>query len=106
MIDMPTIVPLTLIALLCGLVGFTLGLLYKRKQSREYEKSAIEYRARLEAEQHASEEKLALLKQNQQQLQQAFKALSAEALNANNRNFLDLAQTRLESFKRKPKGTS
>jgi len=90
--------------LLGGLFGLGVGLLFGRKRARQHERSAIEYRARLEAEQQSSQEKLELLKQNQQQLQQAFKALSAEALNANNRSFLDLAQTKMEQFQSEAKG--
>ena len=93
-----------LAALLGGLFGLVAGLLIGRKRAQQHERSAIEYRARLEAERQSSEEKLILLKQNQQQLQQAFKALSAEALNANNRSFLDLAQTKLEQFQSEAKG--
>ncbi len=90
--------------LLSGLIGLGAGLQIGRKRANQYERAAIEYRARLEAERQSSEEKLALLKQNQQQLQQAFKALSAEALNANNRSFLDLAQTKMEQFQSEAKG--
>jgi len=99
--------PLTLTisaALLSGLAGLAAGLLIGRQRTQYHEKSAIEYRIRLEAERQSSEEKLLLLKQNQQQLQQAFKALSAEALNANNRSFLDLAQTKMEQFQSEAKG--
>ncbi len=91
-------------ALLSGLAGFVIGLIYNRQRCRQHEKIAIESQARLEAEQRASAEKMALLKLNQQELQQAFKALSAEALNANNRNFLDLAQSRLEKFQSEARG--
>ncbi len=104
---MSEISPLTLAvaaALLSGLFGLTLGLLVGRKRAQQHERSAIEYRARLAAERQSSAEKLLLLKQNQQQLQHAFQALSAEALSANNRSFLDLAQTRLEKFQSEAKG--
>lgn len=104
---MNEISPLTLIVIttvLSGLIGLGLGLFFSRKRSQQHEKTAIEYRARFEAERQSSTEKLALLKQNQQELQQAFKALSAEALSANNRSFLDLAQTRLEKYQAEAKG--
>ncbi len=104
---MTEISPLLLLivtALLSGSIGLGTGLFLSRNRAQKYEKLAIEYRARLEAERQSSEEKLALLKQNQQQLQQAFKALSAEALNANNRSFLDLAQTKMEQFQSEAKG--
>lgn len=91
-------------ALFCGTIGLGLGILLCANRARKFEKSAIEYQARFEAERQSSTEKLTLLKQNQQQLQQAFQALSAEALSANNRSFLDLAQTRLEKFQSEAKG--
>ncbi|WP_020675326.1 DNA recombination protein RmuC [Geopsychrobacter electrodiphilus] len=104
---MNEISPLLLVigaSLLCGLLGLGLGLLLGRKRASRHERLAIEYRARLDAERQSSIEKMTLLKQNQQQLQQAFSALSAEALSANNRSFLDLAQTRLEKFQSEAKG--
>lgn len=90
--------------LVSGIIGLALGLMVGRLRTRQFEKQAIEYRARFEAECRSSEEKLTLFRQNQQQLEQAFKALSAEALNANNRSFLDLAQTRLEQSQAEAKG--
>lgn len=80
-------------ALLSGLCGLAFGLIFGRRRTRQFERAAIEYRAQLEAERRSSNEKLELARANQQQLQQAFAALSAEALQANNRNFLDLART-------------
>ena len=104
MTEISTSIPLMATALLCGTIGLAAGLLFSNRRAQKFEKLAIEYRARLEAERRSSEEKLILLKQNQQQLQQAFKALSAEALNANNRSFLDLAQTKMEQFQSEAKG--
>jgi len=64
--------------------------------------------ARLEAgqaaERHAAEEKLALLGQAQRQLQDAFKALAAEALKSNNEQFLSLAKANLEKIQQQAKG--
>ena len=45
-----------------------------------------------------AEEKLAMLKESQEQLKNSFTALSSEALEKNNRSFLDLAKTPLEKF--------
>lgn len=53
---------------------------------------------RLAAEGRAAAEKLTLLEQARQQLADAFKALSAEALASNNQAFLQLAKTTLERF--------
>ena len=49
--------------------------------------------AELTAERKATGEKLMLLEENRQQTEQAFRALSAEALATNNQTFLDLAKT-------------
>lgn len=47
----------------------------------------------LDAQKKAAEERETYLAQSQQKLQDAFKALSAEALHRNNQSFLDLAKT-------------
>ncbi len=57
-----------------------------------------ELQERLAQERRAAAEKLALLDQAQTQLQQAFQALSAEALRANNESFLKLAEENLARF--------
>ncbi len=48
--------------------------------------------------------KLNLQQQSEEQLKTVFRALSAEALEKNNRSFLDLAQTSLEKFQEGAKG--
>src|SRR5207253_5950844 len=53
---------------------------------------------RLAAQEKAAEEKLSVLNDAQQKLSDAFKALSADALNSNNRAFLELANTALSRF--------
>jgi DNA recombination protein RmuC len=53
---------------------------------------------RLAAQEKASQEKLSVLNDAQQKLSDAFKALSADALNSNNRAFLELANTALSRF--------
>jgi len=58
----------------------------------------------LQADHRAAEEKLALVEENRQQRENAFRALSAEALAANNRSFLDLAKTTLDSYQQQAKG--
>lgn len=57
-----------------------------------------ELHERLVQERHAAGEKLALLTEAKTQLQQAFQALSADALRANNESFLKLAQENLSRF--------
>ena len=58
----------------------------------------------LNAERKASIEKLGLLEDAQTNLSDAFKALSAEALNTNSRNFLNLARETLGHFQETAKG--
>ena len=59
-------------------------------------------RARLEAElaaeRRASTEKLALLRDAEEKLREAFSALSSDALRKNNQSFLDLAKASLTEF--------
>ncbi|MEM8614570.1 MAG: DNA recombination protein RmuC, partial [Cyanobacteria bacterium P01_H01_bin.105] len=55
-------------------------------------------RTRLQTQQQVSDEKLALLTQARDRMFEAFKALSAEALQTNNETFLNLAQTKLGQF--------
>src|SRR3954470_449314 len=52
-------------------------------------------RTALEYERGAAEEKLAVLDESRERFEQAFSALSAEALDRNNRQFLDLAEATL-----------
>ena len=58
----------------------------------------------IEAERKAATEKLALLEDAQDKLSDAFKALSADALNTNSRNFLTLARETLGHFQEAAKG--
>ena len=58
----------------------------------------------LEAAQQQTAEKLALLTTAQQQFADTFKALSSEALKANNQSFLDLAQGKLSEFQTAARG--
>ena len=53
---------------------------------------------RLEEERKASQEKLEMLRNAQERLSDAFKALSADALRSNNETFLGLARATLEKF--------
>jgi len=65
---------------------------------REENQRLAKTEATREAEKCAMEEKLALLEQARENLSDAFKALSSEALKSNNRSFLDLAKATLEKF--------
>lgn len=63
-----------------------------------------ELETRLAAEQKAMQEKMELLNQAQNKLSDAFRALSAEALQQNNQSFLDLARTTLEKYQQGAQG--
>ncbi len=88
----------------------------KTSEARERENSELqqdntrlkeqiaELTARKEEERKAAEEKATLLTRAQEQLSDAFKALSAEALKSNNQSFLELAKTQLEKFQDGAKG--
>ncbi|NLT76752.1 MAG: DNA recombination protein RmuC, partial [Planctomycetes bacterium] len=53
---------------------------------------------RLEEQEKAAKEKLALLDEARQKLSDAFKALSQEALKSNSTQFLELARTNLDKY--------
>ncbi|MCD6460071.1 DNA recombination protein RmuC [bacterium] len=58
---------------------------------------------RLQEERKAAHEKIEIINQAQIKLSDAFKALSAEALNTNNKSFLQLAKNTLEKFQENAK---
>ena len=58
---------------------------------------------KLQEERKAATEKIELINQAQLKLSDAFKALSSDALNSNNKSFLQLAQTTLEKFQESAK---
>jgi DNA recombination protein RmuC len=58
----------------------------------------------LQEERKSAAQKLNLLQEATENLQNAFKALSAEALKSNNQSFLELAKTTLERFQWEAKG--
>jgi DNA recombination protein RmuC len=60
--------------------------------------------ARLDAEQRHAAEKLAVLDQSSQALQDTFRALSADALKSNNQVFLDLARATLDRTQEAARG--
>jgi len=64
--------------------------------SRKAEISALS--TKLEEQEKASKEKLALLDEARQKLSDAFKALSQEALKSNSTQFLELAKTNLDKY--------
>ena len=76
--------------------------------ARDAHSSAKEALARIEAQREAelqaAAEKLALLEEAKEKLQDSFKALSSEALSKNNESFLNLAKTTLEKYQEGAKG--
>lgn len=64
--------------------------------------SEVEIRA--QADRESASEKLALLDKAQQQLSDAFKALSSEALRSNNQSFVELAGETLKTFHEQARG--
>ena len=75
-----------------------------QKEGTDLKTRLSEMDARIETERKAADERLALLQEAQQKLSDAFKALSAEALQCNNQSFLDLAKATLEKFQETAKG--
>ena len=73
-----------------------IGELLRQVQTQATEQAELQ--ERLAQERRAAAEKLALIDQAQVQLQQAFQALSADALRANNESFLKLAEENLSRF--------
>ncbi|WP_032113025.1 DNA recombination protein RmuC [Candidatus Paracaedibacter symbiosus] len=70
---------------------------YQGQLSQLQSKNA-ELLSSLEYERQQAQEKLQMLEKAQIRLAETFKSLSAEALSANNQNFLHLAKTTLEGF--------
>src|SRR6185295_873114 len=75
-----------------------------RQAAGELRARVVEAETSLGKEREAAVEKLRLLERAQEQLAQAFRALSAEALDRNNATFLHLAKASLEGFQERAKG--
>jgi DNA recombination protein RmuC len=97
------------LTLLGGLIfGILIGKLHAGKKLQPERESLLQRlscsEAQLAAERKSAAEKLALLEANRRQTEIAFRALSAEALAANNQSFLDLAKTTLGNYQQQAKG--
>ena len=91
--------------LFCGwLLGRWQGQRHQQQERELLLQRVSSCETQLQAERRAVQEKLALLEENRQQAENAFRALSAEALAANNRSFLELAKTTLDSYQLQAKG--
>jgi len=75
-----------------------------RARAAQAEAAHANLSTQLRYEQQASADKIALLSDAKQQLADSFKALSAEALQTNNRSFLELAQSTLQRFQEGARG--
>lgn len=72
-----------------------------RKQTVELKQKETELKTRIDAERKAGKEKEILLEKAQAQLGNTFKALSADALKANQKQFLQLAETSMKAQQEK-----
>lgn len=76
----------------------------KSEKISELGQSIVRLETVLEHERKASEEKVATLNNAAMKMQDAFKALSADALKNNNQSFLELAKVTLEKYQAEAKG--
>jgi DNA recombination protein RmuC len=97
-------VDVIVVALLSLALGAALGALWSSSRSRGAHEAALQERAALaaslDAERRNSAEKLAVLKDAESKLRDAFAALSADALKQNTQSFLQLARTSLTEFQK------
>lgn len=89
---MAGVLVLAVVALLTGASGWWAG---RRSAAAAAHAEVASLRTALSYERSGAEEKLAVLDESRQRFEQAFSALSAEALDRNNRQFLDLAEATL-----------
>jgi len=94
--------------LICGWLIARFRISYQIATAQQKRENLLQQLARseaqLEAEKRSSSEKLQLLEENRQQAEKNFRALSAQALAANNQSFLDLAKSALGNFQQQAKG--
>jgi len=75
-----------------------------QEENTELKTKLSEVTTRLEQERLAAQEKLAIIDESREKLEQSFKALSADALKSNNQAFLSLAKSTLETASEKAQG--
>lgn len=89
-------------------LGWLLGRLQSGRSARQERDALLQqtaaFEAQLQSERHAAAEKLQLLENTRQQTEVQFRALSAEALAANNQSFLDLARSTLDAYQQQARG--
>lgn len=92
------------VAALSLALGVAVGALWSGSKGRAAHERALQEKAALaaslEAERRSTADKIALLKEDESKLRDAFAALSADALKQNSESFLQLARTSLGDFQR------
>ena len=92
------------VALLSLALGAAVGALWTSSRGRAAHEAALQERAALaaslEAERRSAADKVALLKDAESKLRDAFAALSADALKQNTESFLQLARTSLGEYQK------
>ena len=93
------------LAVLLGLaLGMLSGLVLLFWQRGRWRARLVELEIRLEQARDSAGEQAELLRNAERELADAFKSLSAEALNSNNQAFLDLARQNLAAFQEQARG--
>lgn len=87
-----------IIALIAAAIGIALGWLLAQIPAQRLRRRNSEIETRLAVEQEKSAERLQTLENARQQLSDSFSALSAQALRANNEEFLKLARENLRQY--------
>lgn len=86
-------------------LGVTVTELHARNEANAHLRETIAgMESTLAAERKAADEKLAVLDRATEELREAFRALSADALKSNNQAFLQLAKASLETYQAHAKG--
>lgn len=75
-----------------------------QRQREELLQQLARVEAQVDAERRSHTEKIRLIEENRQQLENNFRALSAKALADNNQSFLDLAKSTLDNYQQQAKG--
>jgi DNA recombination protein RmuC len=97
-------VDIVVVAILSLALGAAVGALWSSTRSRGVHEAVLQEKAALaaslEAERRSAADKVALLKEAEAKLRDAFAALSADALKQNTESFLQLARTQLGEFQK------
>jgi len=86
------------------LAGALAELKTQRELNGNLRVETAQVKTQLEAAHTQADEKLAVLNRASEQLREAFRSLSSEALQSNNRSFLELAKTALEKYQSEARG--